>query len=144
MPAHHSIIVRNLLPLAASVLLVIAWSELAHAAEPSIDIAVGSQPHRFTRTELLRRPALRSIEIRNDVAYHRTMRYPAIPLAALIASLPQVASLQFIARDGYVANIPGGLLAGGAQPWLAIEQADAAWPELRLGGGSVGSFFLVW
>ncbi|WP_296657114.1 c-type cytochrome [Thiobacillus sp. 0-1251] len=144
MPARHSVIVRNLLHLAASVLLVIAWSGMARAAEPSIEIAVGAQPHRFTRTELLRHPALRSVEIRNDVAYHRTMRYQAIPLSALITSLPQVESLQFIARDGFVANIPSGLLAGGAQPWLAIEPADAAWPALKPGGGSAGPFYLVW
>jgi len=57
--------------------------------------------------------------------------------------LPQVESLQFIARDGFVANIPSGLLAGGAQPWLAIEPADAAWPALKPGGGSAGPFYLV-
>lgn len=144
MSAIHSIIVRNLLHLAASVLLAIVWSGMARAAEPSIDIAVGAQPHRFTRTELLRHPALRTIEIRNDVAYHRTMRYQAIPLSALIASLPQVKSLQFTARDGFVANIPGGLLASEAQPWLAIEPAVAAWPALKPGSGGAGPFYLVW
>lgn len=140
----HPGIIRMLARLAASVLLGTALSGMALAAEPSIDIAFGTQQRHLTRTELLRHPALRTIEVRNDVAYRRTMHYQAIPLSALIASLPHVESLQFTARDGFVANIPGGLLAGDAQPWLAIEQPNAAWPPLKPGSGSAGPFYLVW
>ena len=140
----HPGIIHMLARLAACVLLGTALSGMALAAEPSIDIAFGTQQRHLTRTELLRHPALRTIEVGNDVAYHRTMHYQAIPLSALIASLPHVESLQFTARDGFVANIPGGLLASDAQPWLAIEQPNAAWPPLKPGSGSAGPFYLVW
>lgn len=137
-------IIGLLARLAASALLGTALSGTALAAEPSIDIAFGNRSHPLTRTELLRHPALRTIEVRNDVAYHRTMHYLAIPLSALIASLLQIESLQFTAGDGFVANIPGGLLASDAQPWLAIEPPNAAWPPLKPGSASAGPFYLVW
>ena len=72
------------------------------------------------------------------------MRYQAVPLSALIGPLSGIESVQFTALDGFVANIPGALLAGEAQPWLAVEPAGAAWPALKPGKGSAGPFYLVW
>jgi mono/diheme cytochrome c family protein len=132
---------------AASILLGIATlgtTCIARAAEPLLEIAFGTQTQHLSRTELLRHPALRTIEVPVDVAYQRPMRYQAVPLSALIASLSHLESVQFTARDGFIANIPGALLTSGAQPWLAIEPADAAWPALKSGSGSAGSFYLVW
>jgi mono/diheme cytochrome c family protein len=53
-------------------------------------------------------------------------------------------TVQFKATDGFVANIPAALFAGGSQAWLAIEPADAKWPALKPGGSSAGPFYLVW
>jgi mono/diheme cytochrome c family protein len=88
--------------------------------------------------------AVRTIDVPADVAYHQTTRYRALPVAALIPDLAKIGSVQFTANDGFVANIPGALLAGPGQAWLAIEPADSPWPALKPGGQSAGPFYLVW
>lgn len=127
--------------LAALVFGVMARS--AAAADVTLEIAFDQRPQRLTRAELLAHPALREIEVPSDASYHRPMRYRAVPLSALIARIGQADTVQFTARDGFVANIPAALLAAG-QPWLAIEPADARWPELKPGAPSAGPFYLVW
>jgi mono/diheme cytochrome c family protein len=82
--------------------------------------------------------------VANDVAYKRPMRYRALPLNALIHPLPASGTVQFTATDGFVANIPTALLSSAAQPWIAVEPADAPWPPLKPGGVSAGPFYLVW
>lgn len=134
---------------AASVLAIAALASLipsnpATAAEPALEIAFGAKVERWSRADLLKHPAVRTIEVPADVAYRRAMRFRAIPLPALIAQLAQSESVQFVASDGFVANIPGALLASDAQPWLAIESPDLAWPALKPGGPSAGPFYLVW
>ena len=139
--------IQTLVRLPACALLTIALlgaTVIAHAAEPSINISFGTQKQHLTRTELLRHPALRTINVQNDVVYKRTTSYQAIPLSALITSLPNIETVQFTAVDGFIANIPGSLLTSEAQPWLAIEQTNAAWPILKPGSGSAGPFYLVW
>lgn len=124
-----------------------AWALFAVpalAAEATLEIAFGKQVQRLSRTELLARPELRSIDVSADSAYHRPMRYKALPLAALAPQLAQAGTVQFAALDGFVANIPGALLAGAGQPWIAIEPPDAPWPALKPGGASAGPFYLVW
>lgn len=131
----------------ASLMLALAACAIAStavAAEPVLDIAIGQQSRHLSRSELLKNPALRTIEVPSDVAYQRNMRYRALPLTALIGQAAGIESVQFVARDGFVANIPGRLLAGGAQPWLAIEPAHGRWPALKPGGPSAGPFYLVW
>jgi len=135
-------VVSLLLALAACTAAIASTS--AVAAEPVLDIAIGGQPRHLSRSELLKNPALRTIEVPFDVAYQRKMRYRALPLAALIGPAAGIESVQFIAGDGFVANIPGKLLAGAAQPWLAIEPANGRWPALKPGGPSAGPFYLVW
>lgn len=118
---------------------------IAGAVEPYLDIAIGMETQHLSRTELLKHPALRVIEISADVAYNRSMRYQAVPLSALITSLPHMESVQFTAVDGFVANIPSALLTSEAQPWVAVEPADASWPALKPGTtSSAGPFYLVW
>jgi mono/diheme cytochrome c family protein len=130
-----------LLALAACVTAV---ASTAAVAEPVLDIAIGRQSQHLSRNDLLKNPALRTIEVPSDVAYQRKMRYRALPLAALIGPAADIESVQFIASDGFVANIPGKLLAGGAQPWLAVEPENGRWPALKPGGPSAGPFYLVW
>jgi mono/diheme cytochrome c family protein len=127
-----------------SVLASLSVARAAAAAEPVLDIAFGHQVRHLTRAQLLKRAGLRTIEIPADVAYRRAMRYRAVPLKDLVPQAATVESVQFTAIDGFVANIPGKLLASDAQPWLAIEPADAAWPALKPGGPSAGPFYLVW
>jgi mono/diheme cytochrome c family protein len=127
-----------------SVLALLSMARTAAAAEPVLDIAFGNQVRHLTRAQLLQRAALRTIEVPADVAYHRAMRYRAVPLKDLVPQVSTLESLQFTAIDGFVANIPGKLLAGDAQPWLAIEPAAAPWPALKPGGPGAGPFYLVW
>lgn len=138
---------RILIRIAIATLLgmaLLGTARIARAAEPLLEISYGTQTRHFSRAGLLRHPALRTIVVPSDAVYQRSMRYQAIPLSALIASLPHIQSLQFTALDGFVANIPGALLTSAAQPWLAIERESSAWPAIKPGSGSAGPFYLVW
>lgn len=126
------------------VLAVLILAAPAMAAEPMLEITVGKQVQRLSLAELLANPALREVDVARDTAYGRPMRYRAVPLAALLARLSETNTVQFTATDGFVANIPGTVLAGGGQPWLAIEPPNAPWPALKPGGVSAGPFYLVW
>lgn len=125
-------------------LAALALLHPAGAAEPGIDLAFGAHTQHRSRSELLANPALRTIDVASDVAYQRPMRYRALPLSALMPHAAWDGIVQFTALDGFVANIPGKLLASGGEPWLAIELADAPWPPLKPGGASAGPFYLVW
>lgn len=114
------------------------------AAEPSLELDVGGQTQHLSRKQMLKNPAVRDIEVPADVAYQRTMSYRALPFSALFPSVAQGASVQFTASDGFVANLPGTVFSGKAQPWLAIEEEESAWPSLKAGSGSAGPFYLVW
>ncbi len=124
--------------------VVLTAANCAVAAEPALELDVGATQQHLTRSQLLANPAMRSIEVPADVAYHRNMQYRAVPISALIHNLPPDGSVQFTATDGFVANIPAKVLLGAGQPWLAIEAADAAWPPLKTSGPSAGPFYLVW
>jgi mono/diheme cytochrome c family protein len=114
------------------------------AAERALELHVGDQNQVLPRSELLQNPAVRTIVIPDDVAYKRTMTYRALPLKAIVHQLEQVQALQFKAEDGFAATLPAALFSGASQAWLAIEPADAPWPELKPGGRSAGAFYLVW
>ncbi len=50
-----------------------------------------------------------------------------------------------MALDGFVANIPGSVLAGQGHAYIAIEPADIPWPALKSGStASAGPYYLVW
>lgn len=125
-------------------LLAFIASQPASAAEPVLVLTFNNQHQQFTRAELLHLPAVRSIVVVADVAYKKTMTYRAIPLKSLVHDLNSVQAVQFKAEDGFAATIPAATLNGAAQPWLAIEPADAPWPPLKPGGRSAGAFYLVW
>ena len=120
----------------------------AQASEPTLSLRIGERSVSIARQALLSHPAIREVEIATDPSYRRAMRYRAVPLAALFAgfALPDGASLEGKASDGFVAQIPlaPALGRGGAQALLAIEPADAPWPSLPGKNASAGPFYLVW
>jgi mono/diheme cytochrome c family protein len=130
--------------MAQAALLGLLTLSAASAAEPVLEMTVGGVAKQWTRSQLLRDPALQNVTVSADVAYQRPMRYQAVPLTALTGPLRASDSLQFTALDGFVANIPAALLAGPAQPMVAVENPDAPWPPLKPGGPSAGPFYLVW
>jgi mono/diheme cytochrome c family protein len=123
--------------------LILATAYTAHAGEPTLEFAIGTRTWHLDRNALLANPAIQTIDVPADVTYKRAMRYRAVPLSALVPSLNNIESLQLIALDGFVANIPGSALSHTAQAWLAIEPADTPWPALK-SGKSAGPFYLVW
>jgi mono/diheme cytochrome c family protein len=117
---------------------------MTQAAELRVDTNHGSTIYR-TET-LLQRPDVRTVTIPDDVAFHGTMHYRAVPLTALLPGVGVSDHLQFTALDGFVAEIPASLLLqrGGSQAWLAIDDPAHPWPALGGGQGSAGPFYVVW
>jgi mono/diheme cytochrome c family protein len=126
------------------VCLLLASSGFAQAATLTLDR--GTSQQRFTTEQLLARSDASDIQVPADVSYHTGTRYRAIPLKALIQGLPAGAHLQFVALDGFTAEIPTALVFDphGAEAWLAVEPADRPWPALGTGKPSAGPFYLVW
>src|SRR5690606_22196061 len=83
-----------------------------------------------------------------DVAYGRDMRFKAVPVATLLAGIPDNTHLQIIALDGFAAEAAIAPLlrtdAASARAWLAIEDPDHPWPGLPRNRPSAGPFYLVW
>jgi mono/diheme cytochrome c family protein len=125
-------------------LLVAMLPFAARASEPVLEIDIGGSVRHLERSALLQLPQMRTVDVGDDVAYHRTMRYRALPLAALLGDAKLDGDVQFTATDGFVANIPARLLLGKGQPWLAVEPPDAPWPGLQPNAASAGPFYLVW
>jgi mono/diheme cytochrome c family protein len=117
---------------------------MTQAAELRVETNHGNTVHD-TET-LLQRPDVRAITIPDDVAFHRTMHYRAVPLTALLPGIGVGDHLQFTALDGFVAEIPAALLlrGGGSEAWLAIDDPAHPWPALDGGHGSAGPFYVVW
>ncbi len=115
----------------------------AQAAELEIDLGHGVIVYR---TEvLLKRHDVHTISVPADVAFHRAMHYRAVPLAALLKGIDSSEQLQFVAGDGFAAEIPAALLLNkqGSEAWLAIEDPAQPWPALK-DHGHAGPFYLVW
>ena len=123
---------------------------LAHAGEPTLTITVGDDTRRFTRRELLLRPDATTIEVARDISYHVPMTYRAVPVASLLAGikLPDDSVIEAVALNGFVAQIPPGLLLNTdeskAVAWLAIEPRDRPWPPLPHKDENAGPFYIVW
>ena len=73
------------------------------SADPVLDVVIGGDTRHFARDELLVRPDVISVEVANDVAYHRRMSYGGVPLAALLAGLdpPPDSVIEAVALDGF-------------------------------------------
>lgn len=126
-------------------LLAVLCAPCAWAAETVLTVFDGKQEHVFTRAQLLAHAATVEIALTLDVAYQRPRRVMAIPVRILLPHLAELESLQFVALDGFVANIPANLLDGAGQAFIAIEPASEPWPALKTGStASAGPFYLVW
>ncbi|WP_250340440.1 c-type cytochrome [Luteibacter flocculans] len=133
---------RSLPPLLGIVLFALA--RIAPAATLTLD--TGGGPRTLTTEALLGRADAQDILIPDDVAYHRAMRYRAVPLKALLTGVAPDAHLQFVALDGFSAEIPASLVfeGHGAEAWLAIEPPGKPWPPLAKGKPTAGPFYVVW
>ncbi len=127
----------------------LAGANSVRAQEPALTLSFGSEPQRFTATELLARPDAASLEVPADVAYGGPMRYRAVPLLALLGQTGTAAdTIEARATDGFVSQIPLALVAkgaeGGSVAWIAVEDPAAPWPNLPGKDASAGPFYLVW
>ncbi|SFD84900.1 Cytochrome c2 [Paracidovorax konjaci] len=134
-----------------SMALALAGAGLAAAAQAAQLQTEGADgaSQRHGTAELARHPAAREIDVPADVAYRRPMRYRAVPLAVVLQGmgLTSADTLEVVALDGFVAQVPGALALQRAplpEPWLAIEPADAPWPALPGKTGTAGPFYIVW
>lgn len=125
-------------------LLALAFALPLHAADLSID--VGHGPKTYTTAQLLARSDARDVAIPTDVAFKRPMRYRAVPLKALLDGALPGDTLQFVASDGFAAQIPAALIvqAKGSEAWLAVEDPAHPWPTLDEIKGDAGPFYVVW
>jgi mono/diheme cytochrome c family protein len=116
------------------------------AQEPVLEVKNGDQIQRWTRSALLAQA--KEVQISKDSAYKRSMIYRAVSVAQLLPQADKYQSVQFVASDGFVANIAGKDLAGKGQPYLAIEPENQSWPALNPDNpaktASAGPFYLVW
>jgi mono/diheme cytochrome c family protein len=130
----------------ALMLASVLCAGLAAAQEPVLEVKNGYQIQRWTRSALLAQA--KDINIAKDSAYKRSMTYRAVPFAQLLPQADKYQSVQFVASDGFVANISGSDLAGKGQPYLAVEPADQSWPAVNpdnpVKTASAGPFYLVW
>ncbi|WP_207455915.1 cytochrome c [Azospirillum sp. SYSU D00513] len=122
----------------------------AMAADPELVLSTGGAETRLGREALLARADAVTVEIPRDVAYGgRAMRYRAVPLASLLqGERPPGGMLEFVATDGFAAQIPAALALSadprGARAFLAVEPSGAPWPPLPGKELSAGPFYLVW
>jgi mono/diheme cytochrome c family protein len=125
-------------------LILLNMIQSAQAAELKVDLGHGVTTYR---TEvLLKRHDVRSIDVSEDVAFRRSMRYRAVPLTALLKGIDTGDQLQFVAGDGFAAEIPAALLLNkqGSEAWLAIEDLAQPWPALGKDHSHAGPFYIVW
>ncbi|WP_108471161.1 c-type cytochrome [Rhodanobacter thiooxydans] len=129
--------------LLAAYLLALCLALPATAAELKVDLGHGVVTYHSET--LLKRGDARTISVPGDVAFRRTMHFRAVPLAALLEGIHPGDHLQFVAGDGFAAEIPAALLLNtqGSEAWLAIEEAARPWPALP-GHGRAGPFYVVW
>lgn len=129
--------------LLSGLLLLFCAAVPAVAADLQLDL--GSDARTLTTRQLLARADAREITIPQDVAFKRTMRFRAVPLKALLAGITPLDHLQFVASDGFAAEIPAALIwnTQGSEAWLAVEDPARPWP-LMANSKSAGPFYLVW
>jgi len=125
-------------------LLVAGLNVPVSAAELKIDLGHGISVYR-TET-LLQREDASTITVPGDVAFKQTMHYRAVPLKALLAGIAPGDHLQFVAADGFSAEIPAEVILNqrGSEAWLAIEDPTHPWPALAENKANAGPFYVVW
>ena len=139
----------SLVRVAALFFLLLA-SSIAHAAEPTVQVEVGTEKRAFTRDELLARPDAVTIEVEKEVTSGAPMTYRAVPAPALLSGMtfPPGSVLEAVAIDGFAAQIPLDLMlntdASKSIAWIAIEPADRPWPKVPGKDYTAGPFYVVW
>ncbi|WP_412461863.1 c-type cytochrome [Pseudomonas sp. SC11] len=125
-------------------LFILLISAPLAAAQLTLDLGNGQR--QWQTEQLLKHPQARAIDIPEDVAYKRGMRYRAVPLASLLEGVDEDDHLQAVALDGFAAEMPAGplLQPGPARAWVAVEDPHQPWPGLKPGKPSAGPFYLVW
>jgi Cytochrome c, mono- and diheme variants len=125
-------------------LLALSVALPAAAAELKVDLGHGVMTYRTEA--LLKRHDARTINVPADVAFGHAMQYRAVPLAALLKDIAPGDHLQFVASDGFAAEIPAALVLNhrGSEAWLAIEDPARPWPVLSKDNGHAGPFYVVW
>jgi mono/diheme cytochrome c family protein len=114
------------------------------ATAATLAVENGRRVSSLTTAQLLARADARDITVPGDVSYHATRTYRAVPLKAVLADLAPAAHVQFVALDGFAAEIPAVLFTGKSEAWLAIEPPDHPWPRLAADKPGAGPFYLVW
>lgn len=135
----------RLLCLLAILLTGLAGSS-AVSADPALEVTAGGATRHFTADELRTWPNAAAVTASHDPAYNGAMSYRAVPLRALLATLPPDAAdtIEARASDGFVAQIPRALIDGAAIPWIAFEDTAHPWPPLPGKTVSAGPFYLIW
>jgi mono/diheme cytochrome c family protein len=134
----------------AALFFLLLASSIAHAAEPTVQVEVGTEKRAFTRDELLARPDAVSIEVEKEVTSGAPMTYRAVPASALLSGMtfPPGSVLEAVAIDGFAAQIPLDLMlntdASKSIAWIAIEPADRPWPKVPGKDYTAGPFYVVW
>lgn len=125
-------------------LLWLCLPPLAHAAELRIDLGHGART--WSTAQLLARADATTLTVPDDVAFRRPMHYRAVPLLALLPGLRADQHLQFVASDGFTAEIPATVILDrrGSRAWLAVEDPARPWPALAENAKGAGPFYLVW
>ncbi|OOG48048.1 cytochrome c [Rhodanobacter sp. C01] len=125
-------------------LLMLSVALPVTAAELKVDLGQGIMTYRTEA--LLKRHDARTISVPADVAFEHTMQYRAVPLAALLKGIGPGDHLQFVASDGFAAEIPAEIILNhrGSEAWLAIEDPAHPWPALGKDHGHAGPFYVVW
>ena len=118
----------------------------AVAAAAGLVVTAGGATRQFTSDEILAWRDAMAVEVSHDGAYGHAMSYRAVPLRALLSTLPPDAAdtIEARATDGFVAQLPRALIEGAAVPWVAVENPAHPWPPMSGKTVSAGPFYLVW
>lgn len=128
------------------ILCLLALSVALPTAAAELKVDLGEGVRIYSTAQLLARTDARDITIPADVAFGHTMHYRAVPLTALLKDIAPGDHLQFVANDGFAAEIPAQIILNrrGSEAWLAIEDSSHPWPALSKDHSHAGPFYVVW
>jgi mono/diheme cytochrome c family protein len=134
----------------AAIAFVVGLSLALAAHAQTLTVADRQSSHTYTTKELLADPATRDVTV-DDIVYHRTMTYRAIPTAELLKRTKTGDDdyVQARATDDFSIAIPARLLeleSADTEAFVAIEDPAARWPSLPQAKNkeSAGPFYIVW